>query len=143
MNSHLLLAIAALGVNVHLAVLGCVSPEDRQRRGLADEFNKSLGKYKESLVIEVGPPQNCTPLQNGGGEVCEWQNSSNVLRYRYDASGIARNWTYTDRQLGYMEGSQEIAEGPSPKKKEDSEIWQSVKDAFTNMKVGPGGGSTR
>ena len=131
LSVRLTVAIVALGAGALLLVLGCASTEDRQREARAAAFNQWLGQDKQSRVRQVGPPDNCTGAQAGGGELCEWRPNGNSLRYRYDANGIARHWTYTDRQLGVMETAQdETAQGG---------IWQSIKNAFGDTKFGYAG----
>ena len=86
---------------------------------------------KQSWVRQVGPPDHCTGTQIAGGELCEWRTDGNTLRYRYDTNGIARYWTYTNRQLGVMEKAQDP----------DSErgFWQSIIDTFSGSKFGYAG----
>ena len=131
MSRCLPVAIVILGMGAVLAVLSCASTEDRQREARAAAFNQWLGQDKQSRVKQVGPPDTCTGAQAGGGELCEWRPNGNSLRYRYDANGIARHWTYTDRQLGVMETAQdETAQGG---------VWQSIKSAFGDTKFGYAG----
>jgi hypothetical protein len=140
MSRCLQVAIVGLGVGTLVTVLGCASREDRQRRAWSDEFNQWLGKYKDSRVIEVGAPDHCTRVQNGGGEICEWRTNGNSLLYHYDTHGIARHWTYTDPQLGEMEGAQDSAQVQTQNNESQAGVWQSIKDAFGNVKFKPGGG---
>jgi len=131
MSRCLPVAIVALGLGAVLTVLGCASAEDQQREARAADFNQWLGQDKQSRVRQVGPPDHCTGTQTGGGELCEWRTDGNTLRYRYDTNGIARYWTYTNRQLGVMEKAQDP----------DSErgFWQSIIDTFSGSKFGYAG----
>jgi len=97
------IALLIIGVGILVAVMGCASPQDRERRALSGEFDKWLGQYKDGRIIERGPPDRCV-AQGGGSEICEWRVDGNTVRYLYDANGIARRWKYADRQLGEMKG---------------------------------------
>jgi hypothetical protein len=129
MSRHRQLTIVALGMGAVLFVLGCASTEDRQRQARAADFNQWLGQDKQSRVRQVGPPDQCTGTQTAGGELCEWRPNGNTLRYRYDTNGIARSWTYTNRQLGVMEKSED--------QESQGGVWRSIKDSYDNTRVGP------
>jgi hypothetical protein len=133
MSRHRQLTIVAIGVGAVLTILGCASTEDRQREARATDFNQWLGQDKQSRVRQVGPPDHCTGTQAGGGELCEWRPNGNSLRYRYDANGIARSWTYTNRQLGELERAEDQAS--------QGGVWQSFTGWFREPKRSPGGPS--
>lgn len=136
MNRRLHLARVVLGTGALLLALGCASAEDRQRQARAADFNRWLGQDKRSRVTLVGPPDRCSRVKTGPDEVCEWLTVGNALRYRYDANGIARQWTYTDRQSRVTEESQNPAQNEASK----GGIWESIKDTFRNMQFSPGVG---
>lgn len=138
MRKHFYLAIVSLGIGALLFPLGCVSAEEQQRQALSADFNKWLGQDKQSRIRQVGPPTRCANVQTGPGEVCEWHADGNALRYRYDVSGIARQWTYTDRQLGMMEGAQYRLQSQAS----EGSVWQSIKDTFSNMQISPAAGGS-
>ncbi|HXX74164.1 MAG TPA: hypothetical protein VEI50_03465 [Nitrospiraceae bacterium] len=119
----------SLSLGAVLTIIGCASAEDHQRQARAADFNQWLGQDKQSRVRQVGPPDTCT--QAGGGELCEWRPNGSVLRYRYDARGIAQSWTYLSQQLGVMERSEDQAS--------QGGAWQAVKDSVNNSKFGYGG----
>ncbi len=133
MSTHLYLALVCLGIGALLLPIGCVSAEEQQRQALTADFNQWLGQIKQSRIRKVGPPDRCANVQTGSGEVCEWHTDGNALRYRYDASGIARQWTYTDPQLGVLEGAQYRLQGQAS----EGSVWQSIKEAFSNMQFSP------
>jgi hypothetical protein len=118
-------------------MMGCASIEGRNGE-LVDKLNKGLGHYKESQIIAIGNPTQCTSEQPGGGEICEWQTGENRLLYRYDARGVARGWTYVDRRGSRLD-SDPVQSQDRPAK--DS-LWEDVKDAFRGMNIGPGFGSS-
>ena len=123
MNRRLSVAVLALSLGAVVTVIGCASTEDRQREARAADFNQWLGQDKQSRVRQVGPPDSCTGTQTGGGELCEWRPSGNSLRYRYDTNSVARSWTYTNRQLGVIEKSEDQAS--------QGGVWQSITHWFT------------
>ena len=45
-----------IGVGILVAVMRCASTQDRERRALSEEFDKWLGQYKDTRIIERGPP---------------------------------------------------------------------------------------
>ncbi|HKW85579.1 MAG TPA: hypothetical protein VJM82_00755 [Nitrospiraceae bacterium] len=124
----------ALGLGTLLTVLSCASTEDRRGQELADGFNKWLGQFKENRIVQVGPPKQCTAVQNGGGEICEWRTNGGQLLYSYDVSGIARSWSYTDSQFGRMESTQY----PAQSQQSQGSFWQTIKETFRGMKFGYG-----
>jgi len=129
MSAGLPIAIVAINLGAVFTVIGCVSTEERQREARAADFNQWLGQDKQSRVKQIGPPANCT--QSGGGELCEWHPEGNTLRYRYDTKGIARSWTYTNRQSGVMERDEDSAA--------QGGVWQSITGWFNEPKRSPGG----
>jgi len=133
-SSRRQVAIIALSLGAVLTVIGCASTEDRQREERTADFNQWLGQDKQSRVRQVGPPDSCTGTQTVGGELCEWRPSGNSLRFRYDTKGIAQSWTYTNRQLGVIEKSEDQAS--------QGGVWQSITKWFTKEpKLAPGSGS--
>lgn len=118
------------------AVMGCASTQDRDRRALSEEFDKWLGQYKDTRIIERGPPERCF-AQGGGSEICEWQIEGNTVWYLYDAKGIARRWKYLDRQLGEMKGAQHPATTADHIHESEAAVWQTIKDTFDDMKFTP------
>jgi hypothetical protein len=134
--------MAALGLGAVLTIMGCASTEERQRRALVDGLNAGLGQFKESRIVQLGPPIQCTVVQNEGGEICEWRTDGGQLLYRYDARGIARSWNYTDSQFGRMESAQYSDQSQPPQQS----VWQSIKETFRGMNYGfatPGSPSGR
>lgn len=136
MNRPLHLAVVLLGVGALLFVIGCASAEEQQRQARAVDFNRWIGQHKQSRVSAFGQPDRCSVMQTGPGEVCEWHTNGNALRYRYDVHGIARQWTYIDRQLGVTEQSQNPAQNQASKEG----FWESIKDTFRDMQFNPGVG---
>lgn len=136
MNRRRHLAFVVLGMGTLLLVLGCASAEEERKKARAADFDRWLGQNKQNTVRVLGPPDRCSKLQSGPGEVCEWPAGGNPLRYHYDANGIARQWTYTDRQSGLIEQSQDQTKSQSTR----GGFWEAVTDTFGNMQIGPGGG---
>jgi len=130
------IALLIIGVGILVAVMGCASPQDRERRALSGEFDKWLGQYKDGRIIERGPPDRCD-AQGRGSEICEWRVDGNTVRYLYDANGIARRWKYADRQLGEMKGAQDSAAAADQTHESEAAVWQTIKDTFDDMKVTP------
>ena len=137
LSSYRAFALQIIEVGILAAVIGCASTQDRERRALSEEFDKWLGQYKDTRIIERGPPDRCI-AQGGGSEICEWRMGGNTVRYLYDANGIARRWKYADRQLGEMKGVQDSAAATD--QTHQSEAWQTIKDTFDDMKFTPIGG---
>jgi len=125
-----------IGMGILVAVMGCASTQDRERRALSEEFDKWLGQYKDTRIIERGPPDRCV-AQGGGSEICEWQIDGNTVRYLYDANGIARRWKYMDRQLGEMKGAQHPATAADHIHESETAVWQTIKDTFDDMQFTP------
>ena len=119
------IALLIIGVGILVAVMGCASPQDRERRALSGEFDKWLGQYKDGRIIERGPPDRCD-AQGGGSEICEWRVDGNTVRYLYDANGIARRWKYADRQLGEMKGAQDSAAAADQTHESEAAVWQTI-----------------
>jgi hypothetical protein len=128
-------SLLIIGLGMLMAVMGCASAQDRERRALTEEFDKWLGEYKDHRVIEKGPPDRCL-AHEGGTEICEWRIDGNTVRYLYDANGIARRWKYADRQLGEMKGAQDAAVA-AHQNHESEAVWQTIKDTFDDMKFTP------
>ena len=126
-----------IGVGVLVAIMGCASTHDRERRALSEEFDKWLGQYKDTRIIERGPPDRCVE-QGGGSEICEWRIDGNTVRYPFDAKGIARRWKYADRQLGEMKGVQNSVAAADQTHESEAGVWQTIKDTFDDMKFTPG-----
>jgi len=126
-------------VGILAAVIGCASAQDRERRALSEEFDKWLGQYKDTRIIERGPPDRCI-AQGGGSEICEWRIDGNTVRYLYDANGIARRWKYANRQLGEMTGVQDSAAAADQTHQSEADAWQTIKDTLDDMKFTPIGG---
>jgi hypothetical protein len=129
-------SILIVGSGILVAVMACASTPDRERRALAEEFDQWLGQYKDHRIIERGQPDRCVP-QGGGSEFCEWQINGNIVRYLYDANGIARRWKYADPQLGEMKGAQESAAASDQSHGLEAELWQGIKETFDDMKFTP------
>jgi len=125
-----------IGVGILAAIIGCASTQDRERRALSEEFDKWLGQYKDTRIIERGPPDRCV-AQGGGIEICEWRIGGNTVRYLYDANGIARRWRYADRQLGEMKGVWDSAAAADQPHESEEGVWQTIKDTFDDMKFTP------
>ena len=68
------------GVGILLALMGCVSTQDRERRALSEEFDEWLGQHKDHRIIETGPPDGCL-AQGGGSEICQWRIDRGEVRY--------------------------------------------------------------
>ena len=132
-------AMLILGGGILLAVMGCASTQDRERRALSEEFDKWLGQYKDTRIIERGPPDRCV-AQDGGSEICEWQIDGKTVRYLYNANGIARRWTYADPQLGEMKGAQDSAAVADQTHESEAGVWRTIKDTVDDMKFAPLGG---
>ena len=129
-------SLLIIGAGFLLAVMGCVSTQDRERRALSKEFDQWLGQYKDHRIIEKGPPDRCI-AQGVGSEICEWRNDGNTVRYLYDANGIARRWKYMDRQLGEMKGAQEPPNAADQLQESEAAVWKTIKDTFDDMKFTP------
>ena len=125
-----------IGVWILVAVMGCASTQDRERRTLSGEFDKWLGQYKDHRIIERGSPDGCV-AQDGGSEICEWRMDGGTVRYLYDANGIARRWKYVDPQLGEMKGAQHPATATDQIHESEAAVWQTIKDTFDDMKFTP------
>ena len=54
-----------IGMGIIVAVMGCASTQDRERRALSEEFDKWLGQYKDTRIIERGPPDRCVAQGEG------------------------------------------------------------------------------
>ena len=139
LSSYRAISMLIIGVGILVAVMGCASTQDRERRALSEEFDKWLGQYKDTRIIERGPPDRCV-AQGGGSEICEWRIDGNTVRYLYDANGIARRWKYADRQLGEMKGAQDSAAAADQTHESEAGVWQTIKDTFDDMKFTPIGG---
>ena len=125
-----------IGVCILLSVVGCASTQDRERRTLSEEFDRGLGQYKDHRIIERGQPDRCV-AQAGGSEICEWRIDGGMVRYLYDANGIARRWKYTDPQLGEMKEAQEPPTAADQIHESEAALWQTIKDTFDDMKFTP------
>ena len=128
-----------IGVAILVAVMGCASAQDRERRALSEEFDKALGQYKDHRIIEKGLPDRCIP-QNGGTEICEWRVDGGTVRYLYDSNGIARRWKYADPRLGEMKGAQEPPTTADQIHESEERMWHNIKETFDDMKFRPIGG---
>ena len=128
-----------IAVAIFVAVMGCASTPDRERRALAAEFDKGLGQYKDHRIIERGPPDRCI-AQGGGSEICEWRINRGTVRYLYDKDGIARRWKYADPRLGEMKGAQEPPTAADQIHESEAAVWKGIKDTFDEMKFTPIGG---
>jgi hypothetical protein len=117
-----------------LTALGCASTEDRQRGELVGGLNKWLGQYKDARIVQVGPPDRCATVPNGEGQICEWQTERSQVLFSYDASGIARSWSYMDGHFGRIESEQYSDQN----RQSQGSIWQSVKETFRAKKFGAG-----
>jgi len=130
-----------MGVVILVTVMGCVSTETRERRALSEEFDRWLGQYKDTRIIEIGQPDRCVG-QGGGSEICEWRVDGNALWYLYDADGIARRWKYTDRRFGEMKGAQDPSAAAGQTHESEADVaWKAVKDTFDDMQFMPGLGA--
>ncbi len=136
LSSSRAFALQILGVGILAAVMGCASTQDRERRALSEEFDKWLGQYKDTRIIERGPPDRCI-AQGGGSEICEWRIDGNMVRYLYDANGIARRWKYADPQLGEMRGAQDSPTAADQIHESEAAVWKTIKDTFDDMKFTP------
>ena len=125
-----------IGVGILAAVMGCASTPDRERRALSAEFDKWLGQYKDTRIIERGQPDRCI-AQGGGSEICEWRIDGGTVRYLYDANGIARRWKYADPQLGEMKGAQEPPTAADQIHESEAAVWKTIKETFDDMKFTP------
>ena len=139
LSSYRPFSMLIIGAGILAAVMGCASAQDRERRALSEEFDKWLGQYKDTRIIEKGPPDRCV-AQGGGSEICEWRIDGNTVRYLYDANGIARRWKYMDRQLGEMKGAQHPATAADHIHESEAAVWQTIKDTFDDMQFTPMGG---
>jgi hypothetical protein len=139
LSSYRPFSMLIIGAGILAAVMGCASTQDRERRALSEEFDKWLGQYKDTRIIEKGPPDRCV-AQGGGSENCEWRIDGNTVRYLYDANGIARRWKYMDRQLGEMKGAQHPATAADHLHESEEAVWQNIKDTFDDMQFTPMGG---
>ena len=125
-----------IGVSILVAVMGCASTKDRERRALSDEFDKWLGRYKDHRIIERGLPDRCI-AQSGGSEICEWQSDAGTVRFLYDKDSIARRWKYADPRMGEMKGAQEPPTGADQLHESEAAVWKTIKDTFDDMKFTP------
>lgn len=100
-----------------LLVAGCATSGRDFKQESANKFNQWLGKSKDERVKVLGPPERCTPLDQGG-EVCQWvwrgmsgggsfvggyagsSGSSSmstweaILNFTYDHNHVARFWSF-------------------------------------------------
>jgi hypothetical protein len=136
LSSYRAFFMLIIGVGILFAVMGCASAQDRERRALSEQFDKSLGQYKDHRIIERGPPDRCM-AHGGGSEICEWRVDGGTVRYLYDANGIARRWKYADPQLGEMKGAQEPLTAADQIHESEAAMWKTVKDTFDDMKFTP------
>ncbi len=136
LSSSRAFALQLLGAGILAAVMGCASTQDRERRALSEEFDKWLGQYKDTRIIERGPPDRCI-AQGGGSEICEWRIDGNMVRYLYDANGIARRWKYADPQLGEMRGAQDSPTATDQIHESEAAVWKTINDTFDDMKFTP------
>src|SRR5262249_10950892 len=136
LSSYRAFSMLIIGVGILAAIIGCPSTQDRERRALSEEFDKWLGQYKDTRIIERGPPDRCV-AQGGGIEICEWRIAGNTVRYLYDANGIARRWRYADRQLGEMKGVWDSVAAADQTHEYEEGVWQTFKDTFDDMKFTP------
>lgn len=136
LSTYRTFSLLILGVGILLAVMGCASTQDRERRALSQEFDKWLGQYKDHRIIERGMPERCV-AQGGGSEICEWRIDGGTVRYLYDKNGIAHRWKYTDPQLGEMKGAQEPPTAADQLHESEAAVWNTIKDTFDDMKFTP------
>lgn len=136
LSTYRTFSLLILGVGILLAVMGCASTQDRERRALSQEFDKWLGQYKDHRIIERGMPERCV-AQGGGSEICEWRIEGGTVRYLYDKNGIAHRWKYTDPQLGEMKGAQEPPTAADQLHESEAAVWNTIKDTFDDMKFTP------
>ncbi|HEU4683119.1 MAG TPA: hypothetical protein VFS39_01275 [Nitrospira sp.] len=129
-------SVLTIGVGI-VIVMGCAATQDSERRALSEEFDKWVGQYKDARIIEKGSPERCVP-QGGRSELCEWQINGNIVRYLYDANGIARRWTYADRELGEMTGAQDSAAAADQTHDSESGLWRTLRDTVDDLKFTPG-----
>ena len=129
-------SLPIIGVGILLAVMGCASTQDRERRALSQEFDQWLGQYKDHRIIERGMPERCV-AQGGGSEICEWRIDGGTVRYLYDKNGIAHRWKYTDPKLGEMKGAQEPPTAADQLHESEAAVWKTIKDTFDDMKFTP------
>ena len=129
-------SLLIIGVSILLAVMGCASTQDRERRALSEEFDQWLGQYKDHRIIERGTPDRCV-AQGGGSEICEWRIDRGTVRYLYDKNGIAHRWKYTDPHLGEMKGAQELPTAADQLHESEAAVWKTIKDTFDDMKFTP------
>jgi hypothetical protein len=134
--SYRAFSMLIIGVGILVAVMGCASTPDRERRALSAEFDKWLGQYKDHRIIERGQPDRCI-AQGGGSAICEWRIDGGTVRYLYDANGIARRWKYADPQLGEMKGAQEPPSAADQIHESEAAVWKTIKETFDDMKFTP------
>ena len=129
-------SLLIIGAGFLLAVMGCVSTQDRERRALSQEFDQWLGQYKDHRIIERGTPDRCV-AQGGGSEICEWRIDGGTVRYLYDKNGTAHRWKYSDSRLGEMKGAQEPPTAIHQLHESEAAVWKTIKDTFDDMKFTP------
>lgn len=129
-------SLLIIGAGFLLAVMACVSTQDRERRALSQEFDQWLGQYKDHRIIERGTPDRCV-AQGGGSEICEWRIDGGTVRYLYDKNGIAHRWKYADPRLGEMKGAQEPPTAANQLHESEAAVWKTIKDTFDDMKFTP------
>ena len=136
LSSHCARLRPITAVAILIALLGCASTQDRERRALSEEFDQWLGQYKDHRIIERGMPDRCV-AQGGGSEICEWRVDGGTVRYLYDKNGIAHRWKYSDPQLGEMKGVQEPPNAAHQLHESEAAAWKTIKDTFDDMKFTP------